>query len=169
MGLGPAQAGCSLGLPGRGGGAGPPTPSFSSRSPRRSSGARRSRPHIPPLRRSPRRPERKREKPSLRPVHPDLKGRGYTPLRGAKAAEAASSSRRSVGKTRARAVGYRLSPRPGLTSTGWAFPSAPAGRLFSSHGFQPVDRPRAAFSSSFVQAPAGRLNAFQTPLKGARG
>ena len=31
MGLGPAQAGCSLGLIGRGGGAGPPTPSFSSK------------------------------------------------------------------------------------------------------------------------------------------
>jgi hypothetical protein len=36
------------------------------------------------------------------------------------------------------------------------------------NGFNPWSVPRAAFSFSSVQAPAGRLNAVQPPLKGLR-
>jgi len=71
------------------------------------------------LRRPPRRTEE--EDGGMPPRHPGPKGRGYRQPRPMNRPDP------PVRVPTACAVGYRLSPRPGLTSTGRACPSAPLG------------------------------------------
>ena len=85
-------------------------------------------------------------------MHPDLKGRGYMPLRGAKAAEAASSSYPRCGKE----TGFHpWTAKPTLSPC--SLPSPPQGQLFSSHGFQPVDRHPRRLLCFFRSSPSGAL------------